>query len=486
MHAVVLDLQRRDAAALALAALEVDEEIRALRVDVAQLVQLGVVARRDDAAFAHQRRGLLGDRGGEARRPCRVDVQRRARGQRRDALAVEQRLDLRQRPQRFAQRGEFARPHARERDARRDALDVRRMAQHLLQRVARSRASAISCASASWRADEDGGVALRLREPLAQQTAAGRGDRAVEQRVQRRTLVAVQRRDDLQVAPRGRVERDVGVLRDDVERAHVRERGLLRGRRVAEQRAGGRHRERHVARAKAVEVPRAEVARQRARGRGRVELPGRQPLHRNARRRGQRVVVRQQQLGDVEPPEQRRGLGGRRLGQREASGSEVEPRGADTLALRELRDEQAVARGVEQVGIGQRAGRHDPRHAALDGALARRGIAELLDDHGRLAALHESREVGLDRVVRHAGHRDRRAGRLAARRQRDVEHPRRALGIVVEQLVEIAHPVEHELVRMRVLDGQVLAHHRGVLAQGDVVQARLRVGMHDRRARPGG
>ena len=67
-------------------------------------------------------------------------------------------------------------------------------------------------------------------------------------------------------------------------------------------------------------------------------------------------------------------------------------------------------------------------------------------------------------MVGHAGHRDRRAGRLAARGERDVEQPRGALGVVVEELVEVAHPVEDELVRMLRLDAQILLHHRRVRA----------------------
>ena len=67
--------------------------------------------------------------------------------------------------------------------------------------------------------------------------------------------------------------------------------------------------------------------------------------------------------------------------------------------------------------------------------------------------------------IRHAGHRDRRARRLTARGQRDVEESRGALRIVVEQLVEVAHPVEHQLVRMVGLDAQVLLHHRRVLRE---------------------
>ena len=70
------------------------------------------------------------------------------------------------------------------------------------------------------------------------------------------------------------------------------------------------------------------------------------------------------------------------------------------------------------------------------------------------------RQILLDRVEGHAGHLDRRAGRLAARGQRDVEQPRGALGVVVEQLVEVAHAVEQQHVRMLRLDAQVLLHHR--------------------------
>jgi hypothetical protein len=46
--------------------------------------------------------------------------------------------------------------------------------------------------------------------------------------------------------------------------------------------------------------------------------------------------------------------------------------------------------------------------------------------------------------------------------KRDVEQAGGLLGIVEEQLVEIAHPVEQQDVRMLGLDAQVLLHHWGV------------------------
>jgi hypothetical protein len=84
--------------------------------------------------------------------------------------------------------------------------------------------------------------------------------------------------------------------------------------------------------------------------------------------------------------------------------------------------------------------------------------------------------VLVERVVGDARHRDRRAGRLAACGQRDVEQPRGALGVAVEELVEIAHPIEQQPVRMLVLEPEVLLHHRRVF-RASVVQGALLAGL---------
>jgi hypothetical protein len=54
---------------------------------------------------------------------------------------------------------------------------------------------------------------------------------------------------------------------------------------------------------------------------------------------------------------------------------------------------------------------------------------------------------------------------LSALGQRDVERRRRLFGIVEEHLVEIAHPVEQQIIRMCAFDLQILRHHgRGCIA----------------------
>ena len=147
---------------------------------------------------------------------------------------------------------------------------------------------------------------------------------------------------------------------------------------------------------------------------------------------------------------------------------ETQPREPDAVVLGCEREQQVVGFLVEQRRVGERARRDDAGDRALHRTFGGVRVADLLADRHRLAQLQQLGQVLLDRVVGHAGHFDRRAGRCAARGERDVEQPRRLLGVVVEQLVEIAHAVEQQDVRMLRLQAQVLLHHRGVgaLRQG--------------------
>ena len=465
VHAVVLDLEARDAGARALARLECHEELAAVRVDRAQLVEVGVVAGGDHAAFADQRRGLRHDRARQQRVPLRVHGERGARvGEERHGLdPPQQRRDLRELRERVAQSRKLARAHVAQRDASDHALHVDGALQCVRER-ARGARIGTERVDAVVPLGEPRLRPQRLRQPIPQQPAAGRRRARVEQRVQRRRVVAVERDGDLQVAARRRVERHEGAPGLDGQRAHVRQRRLLRRARVVQQRAGRADGERNVVGAEPREVQRAELAGHRLLRGLAVELPrGQRPARRraSAQRRGI-GVVRHQELRGNDALEHARRVRQRDLGQRERARREVEPRDARALAGRDVGGEQAVALGLQQVRVGERARRHDARDLALDRTLARRRVAELFDDHDGLALLHEPRQVRFERVVRHARHRNRRAGGLPARGQRDVEQPRGPLGVVVEELVEVAHPVEHELVRMLRLDAQVLLHHRRV------------------------
>ncbi len=64
-YLVEADLQRVDAGALALPRLQAGDEVHRAIAEGAQLVQLGIEARADDAAVGERRRRLFGDRGGD-------------------------------------------------------------------------------------------------------------------------------------------------------------------------------------------------------------------------------------------------------------------------------------------------------------------------------------------------------------------------------------------------------------------------------------
>ena len=59
---------------------------------------------------------------------------------------------------------------------------------------------------------------------------------------------------------------------------------------------------------------------------------------------------------------------------------------------------------------------------------------------------------------RHAAHRDVPAEMLAALGEHDAERARRDFGVLEEQLVEIAHPIEQEAIRIGGLDLDILLH----------------------------
>jgi hypothetical protein len=93
------------------------------------------------------------------------------------------------------------------------------------------------------------------------------------------------------------------------------------------------------------------------------------------------------------------------------------------------------------------------------------GSPNLLAEGDALALADELRQIPLDSVERHAGHRDRLPGRLPAGRQGDIEQRGRTPCVLEEQLVEISHPVEEQDVRVLALDAQVLLHHGRVRAE---------------------
>ena len=128
------------------------------------------------------------------------------------------------------------------------------------------------------------------------------------------------------------------------------------------------------------------------------------------------------------------------------------------------RQQVIVALGVEQRILGQRAGRdqahHVAAHHALGAALARLGgIFELFADRDAMAERDQPVQIFVGALDRHAAHRNVAAEMLAALGQHDAERARGGFGVVEEQFVEVAHPVEQQAIRIGRLDLDILLHH---------------------------
>jgi len=237
----------------------------------------------------------------------------------------------------------------------------------------------------------------------------------------------------------------------------------LRRLRILQQRAGRGHGRLQPFGAEAGQRSDFELVAEQAAGRVEFEIPVGLAGAGDINAEIGRPAFRVKDFGRADALQRRRNLLCRHFEQHELAAGQVQAGDAGGIAVGGHGEQPDVALVVDQRRVGQRSRRDDARHGALDRPLAGCRIADLLTDHCRFAELDQPRQIGLQRMERHAAHADRDASRLAAGGQRDVEKARRLLGIVVEQLVEIAHPVEEQRIRMVGLERQVLNHHRRML-----------------------
>ncbi|MNF60176.1 hypothetical protein D3C84_417870 [compost metagenome] len=375
-------------------------------------------------------------------------------------------LQLGQGGEGIAQTRQVARPGVTQADAREDALDI---ADFLQLRLQGFEAVAIQQAVNGVLARfQYGAVTQRAVQPAAQQAAAHGGLAAVDHRLQGIVAAAGEIDVQLQVAAAGGIE-DHGVVDAFMaQAAQVGQGSTLGLLGVTQQAAGGTDGQGQGFAAKALEVLYAELLAQALLRRIAVEVPRRAAAHAPAFLGGQALgpVVRDQQLGRVQAFQfGKESLPALDLLHAEAAAGDVQHRQAEQALVAQHGGQEVVASLVEQCFIADGAGRDDAHHLALHRALAGGRIADLLADHHRLTQLDQLGEVTLHRVEGNAGHGNGLARRLTARGQGDVEQLGSLLGILVEDLVEVAHAIEHQLVRVLVLQPPVLGHHGCVFAE---------------------
>jgi hypothetical protein len=113
--------------------------------------------------------------------------------------------------------------------------------------------------------------------------------------------------------------------------------------------------------------------------------------------------------------------------------------------------------GLEQLVLGDRAGGDDASHLALDQALGQGRVFHLVADGDAVSRMEQFSQVMLDRLDRHAGHRDR----AVASGEGEAEDAGDEFGVFFKRLEEVAHAEQQDHPRVPGLGLPVLLHHRG-------------------------
>ena len=237
---------------------------------------------------------------------------------------------------------------------------------------------------------------------------------------------------------------------------------------VTEQATGCANGQGQVFAAKALEVLGRELLAQAFERRVALKVPRRTATNATTffRRQALRPVIRDHQLDRVDAL---------KLGQqvfpaldlqhREIAAGDIQHGEAKQALIAQYGGNQVVAALIHQRLVTHGARGDDTNYLTLNRAFAGGRVADLLADHHRLAQLDQLGQVAFGRMIRDPAHRNRLAGRLAACREGDIQQLGSFLRVFVEDLVEIAHAIEHQLVRVLVLQAPVLLHHRRMAGQ---------------------
>ena len=239
----MLDLELRDAGARLLARLELREPLVPLVRNLAELVQLLVVSRRDEATVREKRRRLLDYRAVNQRNDVRLRRKRRTTARRRGILprhGTKNVDNLRYRPQRIRKRPEVARIRPHRVDLLHEPLEVAHSGEQPSQRGKCAAVVDERLHAVQPRVDV-GGARERTHRPVPERARAHGGPGDVEDSEERRRLRNVPAGNELQVPQRSRVQDERVVRLSYRELPDVRYGMAQRRADVVEKRASGGH-----------------------------------------------------------------------------------------------------------------------------------------------------------------------------------------------------------------------------------------------------
>ena len=316
---------------------------------------------------------------------------------------------------------------------------------------------------------DDGGIRRGAGHPAFHQPGAGCRQRPVDAGQQRIRPPASKGLGQFEVAPCRGVERHRRRHRHPDRRSEKRQAAFLRDLEVPNHCA-------HRGKLGPFEIPEpvqgrdAERVAQGRLGAAAVELAVGQAGGGNAQIRKDALDhlqpgFRDQNLARAQP----RKLGAKPMcGQgldREIPGRDIAPGQRGGVAHPRDGGQEIVAPRIQQRVLGQGAGgdnaHHVPFHDSLRAPLLRLcRVFKLFADRHPEPLADQRQQVAIGAVGGHAAHRDVVAFMLAAPRQRDIQRLGRRDRVVEEHLVEIAHPVEQQRIRVPRLDVEILRHHR--------------------------
>ncbi len=372
--------------------------------------------------------------------------------------------------QRLAERRKVAWAAAAEAEAGQTPLDVRAALQPLAQSLAQLRAVHKKLDRVEPLGDRSR-LGQWRRQVIGEEAGAGPGHRMVDRREQAPLALAGEGRHEFEIAPRRRIDLHDRCRHDLPGRFEMRRPSLLGQPDVIHEGAGSGElgaakTAEPVERADPVEFLQAAARRLALEAGIGQRRQGRLPFgqHLEQRRAGQQPLRHQDlardQTGEIGGE---RGFAGR--SQRKGAGRQVEPGEPDLPSRLGDAGEIIVPARVQETLLGQGAGGHDtgdrPPHRSLAATPPRLGgILDLVADRDLEPGADQPREIGFGSVDRDAAHRDVRAVVPAALGQRNIERLRGGDRVVKEQLEKISHPEEQQAAGVRLLDLEVLGHHR--------------------------
>ena len=437
-----------------------------------------MVAGADDPPFRHQKRRIIDDRGRDRFGQLRADVDLAVDADQKRAFHVgEPAPDLRQGNERLADGVKVAGIRPARRHAGQKPLQVVDSAQIFAQLHADGRVGQQFRHGLLPQFDHFF-ARQRIGDPVGEHARPHRRDGAVQRGQQRPLPFPVAQGAGNFEAPAARfVDLERFARPVCAERLDVLEGSFLRLFQVVEHHSRGPDRLfvlRHErVETETVEVQNAEVLAEFLLRENQPRGPfgaardhhfGRQPVR-------QRLVLADEALGRHDPGELVQKPCLREAGGVKTAGRKVDPRDPDRRVVHHGSGEVVALAGVQQKFLGQRPGRHDARHFAFHDPLGQLRVLHLVADRDAVAAGDHFPDVRLKLVVRKPRHRHRVLPLFAAG-ERQIQHPRAEPGVVMKQLVEVAHPEKQNRVRAGLLRFEVLLHHRGRFDRRVVVRFR--------------